>query len=884
MIEFVSVDLRRRRQEPQHPQPQHPQPQHSQPRHPRPQQQQQQLPHIRLAFYPSFAMLNVEARQRSVEAAAAAAAAGAAAMPTCSCFYHKRLGDEQGLSPPPSRSPPAGAVAAAAAGAREQQQQQLQQQQGGGICGKCEGCCGEAAACSCRKRDEEGRKQRRSSWLWGPLKSAPLGASLKTPKELLLVLYMVSAMLTSCVYFGFPSIRRMLLQAGAYEWLCGEETDSPAAAAAEGEAAEEDRIHAKCRAQDAEVAPLFTVALVSHSLMSAVAGTLLDHAGPKLTALVGQSLNILGWALLGLSSKRMPAYIPAFICIGAGADTCYLPLLKIVSLFQRSGVVIALLGVACTSSFALPVILERMWTANAHWRFSDVCGVYLLLGPGVGLSVALLFIPWKSFPPSKTNSRKQTPCLSLCESGSSIPLSLTTLATDAAADPQPPLETTAAAGGGGASLSHSACIDVPDASHLVQRDCSSGNGSKSRSGSSKSSCSKTTTCTIATTASSSKQQQQQLQLQQQISRQSFLSEFLSIRFLCIPVLAAVQQLAISFYHMSAHRLLEPQVSRHLDIFLSLACIPCVLLGIAIDLFGILPVLAFSNFLGLCAYAVTLGAPAYTLHMVSLVSFCGYVALDSELVFCCVSYMFSSGNFGRLAGLAQAAGGLLSLISIPLYNSVSMHWYNGNCKPVAFGLTLVLACVFPIQALLWWLQRRLAAAAAGEQQAGVVNAGLASKEIQLTAASAAPDAAAAAGRQQHQAQQREKQQFVQQRLQQDLQQRTKQQQLREHICTSLSAAAAAAAAAVEAAAKHQQLILCVALVTGPKYVGELGEISAAGECSQVLYAYQLYIHLRHACRQLASVDVFFLSLLFSYSVRAFVRQAATQLLASCQQAV
>ncbi|KAL8455653.1 hypothetical protein Emag_000475 [Eimeria magna] len=703
----------------------------------------------------------------------------AAAMPSCACLYHKRLGADRGPQP-------AAAAAAAAGGAADEQQQQQQQQQHQqqGGCGYCENVYDEgAAACSCRKGAEAIKRGRWCSWIWGAprrccifVRRGPPGAPWAIPKELLLVFYMMSAMLTSCVYFGFPSIRRMLLQSGAYEWLCGDEPDTStaaaasaaaAAAAAAEEAAEEDRIHAKCRAQDAAVAPLFTVALVSHSMMSAVAGMLLDHAGPKLTALVGQGLNILGWLLLGLSNKSLPFYIPAFICIGSGADTSYLPLLKIVSLFHRRGVVIALLGVACTSSFALPVVLEKIWLSNADWRFSHVCGVYLLLGPGVGLAVALFFIPWRPFSSSNIHNHKQRRCLSLCESnsGSSIPLSLTTLATDAAADPQPLSETPAAAAakakaaaaGGGVGGGHtqtsptnSACIDVPEASHLVQKDCSkcsSSSSSRSKGSSSKSSSSKTTIITTSSGGSSSskgEQKQKQQQQQQHTARHSFLSEFLSIRFLCILLLAAAQQLAISFYHMSAHRLLEPQVSRHLDIFLSLACIPCVFFGIAIDLFGILRVLALSNFLGFCAYAVTLGAPAYTLHMASLVSFCGYVALDSELVFCCVSIMFSSSNFGRLAGLAQATGGLLSLISIPLYNSVSMRWFNGDCKPVALGLTVMLACIFPLLGLLYWLQRRLAAAAAaaaaaavGEQQLEA-NKASASIGIQLTATTAAVD--------------------------------------------------------------------------------------------------------------------------------------------------
>ncbi|KAL8439663.1 hypothetical protein Efla_004571 [Eimeria flavescens] len=581
------------------------------------------------------------------------------------------------------------------------------------------------------------------------LTGGPRGAPQSIPKEVLLVFYMLSAMLTSCVYFGFPVLRRMLVVSGAYEWLCEEEAAAGAeAAAADAAAAEADAADAeaaaaadawyeaagqvKCKAQDAAVAPLLEVALVSHSLMSAVAGALLDHAGPKLTALIGQGLNVCGWLLLLLSGKRLPGYVPAFICIGLGADTCYLPLMKIVDLFgRRSGLVISLLGVACTASFAVPLVLEQIWLSQPAWGFADVCGVYLLLGPGVAIPIALFLVPWKAFAARDTQTSCRCPSLRESNSGSSIPASLTTAGTDsnaaAAADPHADPAAAAAAAADSPTLT---CISVPEAAQLMRKGGNSKNckGSKSRS----SDCN----------SSSSKEQQQQ---QQAIDkRQDFFSELISIRFLCIPLLAASQQLAIAFYHMAAPSLLQRGVSRHLDVFLSMACIPCVFFGLAIDVIGIFRVLLFVNLLGFISYATTLGAPLYGLHMASLTAFCGYVALDSELIFCCISKLFSGSNFGKLAGIAQATGGLVSLLSIPLYNRISMVTYGGDCQPAAWGLTVLLACGFPLLGFLWWLQRTeaAAAAAAGEQQATRKAKPSSSIELTPAAALAAAEAATA----------------------------------------------------------------------------------------------------------------------------------------------
>lgn len=187
---------------------------------------------------------------------------------------------------------------------------------------------------------------------------------------------------------------------------------------------------------------------------------------------------------------------------------------------------------------------------------------------------------------------------------------------------------------------------------------------------------------------------------------SFRGELFSLRFLCIPVIASIQQLSISFFQMAAPRLLSETVADSLDTYLSLAFVPCLLIGAAIDILGIHPILCFMNTLGLLTYACTLGSSAAAaaadgLRTFAVICFCGYVSLDSELIFCCVSSLFKSQHFGRLAGISQASGGLISLIAIPLYDAVSVHMNGGDCKPVACCIAFLLAFAYPIIIWLGW---------------------------------------------------------------------------------------------------------------------------------------------------------------------------------------
>ncbi|KAF8819397.1 transporter, major facilitator family protein [Cardiosporidium cionae] len=171
----------------------------------------------------------------------------------------------------------------------------------------------------------------------------------------------------------------------AYEWLCvGQEKVTGA--------------RYLCESQDSAVQRLFQIAIPSHFLTSAVAGTLIDTVGPKYTACFGQLLNLSSWILLSFASSSFNVYVFAFILMGAGADTGFLPTLHVANLFEgSSGLVVALMGAAASSSFAVPTVLDLIHSGG-NISFQYICWGYAVIIV-IAIFYAALFIPKQVFQP-----------------------------------------------------------------------------------------------------------------------------------------------------------------------------------------------------------------------------------------------------------------------------------------------------------------------------------------------------------------------------------------------------------------------------------------------------------------------------------------------------
>ncbi|OEH75293.1 uncharacterized protein LOC34618879 [Cyclospora cayetanensis] len=234
--------------------------------------------------------------------------------------------------------------------------------------------------------------------VWSSLKSAVPrsdlpGAQQPTPwglnRYVILLIYLLYVFLTGCVYFGWASLSSMLLKAQSFSALCPKDADGRFI---DDMTADKGFI---CDEQEAAVQHLYTITLAVHTTFSSVAGTMMDFAGPLMTAFLGQLFNFTGWALLASSETvGNSALYAGFVFIGMGADMGFLPVLCITRLFPGSaGLNITLLGSAASASFAIPLILEAICKSLNVSSPRNVFWAYAGMGPGLCLLFALLFIP-----------------------------------------------------------------------------------------------------------------------------------------------------------------------------------------------------------------------------------------------------------------------------------------------------------------------------------------------------------------------------------------------------------------------------------------------------------------------------------------------------------
>lgn len=217
--------------------------------------------------------------------------------------------------------------------------------------------------------------------------SAPTLTPFNINRWILISFYCIYSMLCGPSYFCWASLRSMLDQTGAYQWLCLPSDD--------------DGKLLLCEAQHAAVQLLYTLAGTSHFVTSAAAGTVMDSFGAKITGLLGIFLQIVGWILIGSSSQTFQAYIPGFLIMGMGMDASFLPCISAANLFPKYiSFVIAMLGAFRSLSFVLIVIMETaLGTSTNPATFTTISYIFALVFLGFCFIMVVFLIPWKPFPP-----------------------------------------------------------------------------------------------------------------------------------------------------------------------------------------------------------------------------------------------------------------------------------------------------------------------------------------------------------------------------------------------------------------------------------------------------------------------------------------------------
>ncbi|EPR60592.1 hypothetical protein TGME49_240810 [Toxoplasma gondii ME49] len=171
---------------------------------------------------------------------------------------------------------------------------------------------------------------------------------------------------------------------------------------------------------------------------------------------------------------------------------------------------------------------------------------------------------------------------------------------------------------------------------------------------------------------------------------SFWTQFFSIRYFLIVLYFVVVSWATSYYQQAARRMFSEDVVSVIEVLLPLSFIPCILLGKVADVVGIIRVLFVMNTSGLLTYVFSFFKTDATGYL-SACCFMVYMSLLTSQVYVYVEGTFSPNHFGKLIGISNLTGGLLSLVSNPLYENITVNRDNGDPLCIQIAMTALL-CV------------------------------------------------------------------------------------------------------------------------------------------------------------------------------------------------
>lgn len=224
---------------------------------------------------------------------------------------------------------------------------------------------------------------------WVPDSKHP-AASQPTPfglnRYIMLAIHMGYTFASTYVYLGWGPLSAMLFRHKVFLWKCTSEEQALATSFNS----------AVCKSQDISVQGLFTITYAAHYSFCAVAGLLTDTAGPKVTAILGQALNVCGWTILGACTDSFRAVLPAFLLIGSAAGMSYLPMLCVIHLFPGStGFGLTIMGAACSLGFAVSLLMNSVNQVGI--AFEWVIWGYVLIGPVMSMGIIILFVPLNGY-------------------------------------------------------------------------------------------------------------------------------------------------------------------------------------------------------------------------------------------------------------------------------------------------------------------------------------------------------------------------------------------------------------------------------------------------------------------------------------------------------
>lgn len=187
-------------------------------------------------------------------------------------------------------------------------------------------------------------------------------------------IYFLACFFTSALHYGWQQYQMLLIRDGAYNWKC-----SPG-----DELLEEN----SCQAQQDAVGALYSVASGCEYISAAVGGVLLDHLGPRKTAIIGEITWAVGTLCLAFASDSARIYPLAMALLGLSVNITCFPSLTMLEMFPKwKGLMVAvMLGSQNAATGIPPVLYKIMQVTNCSLR--DLWLIYLV---AIWVPVTLLY-------------------------------------------------------------------------------------------------------------------------------------------------------------------------------------------------------------------------------------------------------------------------------------------------------------------------------------------------------------------------------------------------------------------------------------------------------------------------------------------------------------
>ncbi|SCL96464.1 novel putative transporter 1 [Plasmodium chabaudi adami] len=455
------------------------------------------------------------------------------------------------------------------------------------------------------------------------LKSNPNlpGAKQETPfninRVFLLIIIIIYTAASGCIYFNWTSIRNLLLCVGKYKHLNITEhadiTLSP---------------------QYKKINNLYPMTLAIHFTMSAFCGVLYDHIGPKFTAIIGQTFNILSWVFLSIETTKIDTTLIGFVFLGLGADTAFIPILTVSNLFPDiSTFILTVIGAAASLSYAVPATLNYIYQKYSHLPFYYICYGYIFIILVPCLLVAIFLLPVKPFKGLDY----------YLENGQE---------SEEATEER---------------------IGSTDDVEMQPRSIQNGSTYISNNGNKKE--------TIKNILESEDFHKQSILL--------FFKELLSYPSICIIVYFILFNISAVFYGMltDIYFSYDRSIINIINVLMPLSFIPCIIFGRFINKYGATIIIILMN-----AFSALMHLTALIQHQLAgIISALLYMCIASiytSQVYCFLLKVFPSIIFGKLLGITSLFGGMFSLFCEKLYGNILNANENKN-DPTTISILLAI---------------------------------------------------------------------------------------------------------------------------------------------------------------------------------------------------